>query len=161
MSRSAGLALALLALALPATARGEPVTADAPGAGAWLRRRIANAKKGVRETVELPLARASAGWGCTCPDFYVGTDPNSSGDDDGWLEPTAASAKHLPRATRGGYVEVVDGYFTGKTTTSDGDLPGHPYHPAVFVVTRAVHAYRDDHASDAQLRILATRPANK
>jgi hypothetical protein len=41
----------------------------------WVSARMAAAKQGKREIVRIPIVHKSDGWGCVCPDYYLGTDP--------------------------------------------------------------------------------------
>ena len=47
-----------------------------PELRAWIDARSATTKAGTRERVRIPLVRQGAGWGCVCPPYYVGVDPN-------------------------------------------------------------------------------------
>lgn len=94
----------------------------------WIEARVANAKKGQRELVRVPLTRRSDGWGCSCPDYYIGIDPTTHDDDaKTWVEPVLSQSAELPEpdAPRKseeefpGYVVTIEGYFTGKIKRLD------------------------------------------
>jgi microsomal dipeptidase-like Zn-dependent dipeptidase len=73
--------------------------------------------------VRLPVALRSTGWGCPCPDVYVGTGPNifTTGP---WLNLTWAEGLTPPVAPPEGLVIVAEGRFTGKTTSLDLNSSG-------------------------------------
>lgn len=87
-------------------------------AEAWYNKRIRNAKKGIREKVEMPIVVHSTGWGCTCPDYYIGTEPNYNSDGL-WLSPLTSET--FPVSDSVGHSLIVKGYFTGKTEDEEGD----------------------------------------
>src|SRR5262249_33818198 len=48
------------------------IALEDPGVPDWVRARMEAAKQGKREVVRIPLVHKSNGWGCVCPDFYIG-----------------------------------------------------------------------------------------
>lgn len=77
----------------------------------WINQRIANAKKGKKEIVEMPLVVRSWGWGANCPFYYMGDSPFSS--TGFWIEPKI-SEMGLPTMDSTGHLLWVRGFFTGK-----------------------------------------------
>lgn len=107
------------ALSLPTSLdAGAPgVDVDDPAARvAWVRAREAAVKGddlATSELVRLPLVRRGPGWGCICPEYFIGTSSISGGDQTTWIAPVfAPTASSIPPDT----VVIVEGYFTGKTT---------------------------------------------
>lgn len=94
-----------------------PAFADAGGDGvdvedaaarlAWVR-----AREAAGDLVRLPLVRRGPGWGCICPEYFIGASTISGGDQTTWIEPVfAPTAAPLPPDR----IVIVEGYFTGKT----------------------------------------------
>jgi hypothetical protein len=85
----------------------------------WHAARIAEAGQGTRAIVRIPLVHRSIGWGCVCPNWYVGegTDTNGAG---AWIKPSfSKAAAGLPGKVGDDGIQVVaEGYYTGKTETS-------------------------------------------
>jgi hypothetical protein len=81
----------------------------------WMDQRMENAKKGIVEKVEMPFAVRTLGWGCMCPDSYIGVSPNVG--EGPWVEPIAPN--DFPTSDTLGYSLVVTGYFTGKIIEID------------------------------------------
>jgi|GEM_PF-2501336 len=81
----------------------------------WLEQRISNANKGIKEKVEMPFAVRTLGWGCMCPDNYIGISPNVQ--EGPWIAPKAP--KNFPVSDTIGYSLIVTGYFTGKWKEKD------------------------------------------
>jgi hypothetical protein len=81
----------------------------------WALARIREAAKGPPKSAELvriPITRHGPGWGCICPEVYIGIK-NSADTDTIWIEPTfAPTATPLAPDT----AVVAEGYFTGKST---------------------------------------------
>lgn len=128
-------AVALIAALLPiaAVAGAEPlptrlsIEEDGERAAAWVQERIANAREGRREIVRLPVTLRSLGWGCRCPEAYVGVDPDGNVLGAGWLELDAEPGVTLPAQGREGAVALVEGWFTGETAKEDlRDEHGEP-----------------------------------
>ncbi len=135
----------VLAPESPRTGGGEPTRArrapssagiDGPRAVAWIDARISAARRGHADLVQLPVAMASLGWGCTCPPSYVGWSPDV-GDTPSWLELTLAPGVTLPEVGRRGAVWMLEGVLTGNVSRFEGD-PGQLYSVREFVVTRLV-----------------------
>jgi hypothetical protein len=83
----------------------------------WLDARVKNAKKGIREIVVMPFVVHSTGWGCTCPDYYIGTDVFSTSG----LFVSAITPDAFPAVDSVGHSLIVKGYFTGKMDKIPGD----------------------------------------
>jgi hypothetical protein len=107
----------LLSLA-PAWAQVGPSVDEVPALNTWIAARAAAARKGAPELVRIPIAFRSLGWGCKCPDAYLGTDTNSH-SGGGWLKVSAAKGLTLPSVGRQGLVIVAEGTFTGKQVKED------------------------------------------
>lgn len=116
---------------------------DGPPAARWVDARLAAARTGHGDLVQLPVATASAGWGCTCPSHFVGWSPDV-GDGPSWLDLTLTPGVTLPEAGPRGAVWMLEGTLTGNVTRFEGD-PGQWYSVREFVVTRLVAP----HVSDA------------
>jgi hypothetical protein len=81
----------------------------------WMKTRVENARRNIRETVEMPMVVRSTGWGCQCPLHYIGISPLVG--DGPWIAPKAP--KGFPVSNSQGSSLVVTGYFTGKWITED------------------------------------------
>lgn len=81
----------------------------------WLAQRVENAKNGIKEKVEMPFVVRSTGWGCLCPDSYIGVSPSVG--DGPWVWPI--KPKKFPTVDSVGYSLIVQGYFTGKIVEQD------------------------------------------
>ncbi|MFH0893703.1 MAG: hypothetical protein V2A54_04645 [Bacteroidota bacterium] len=93
----------------------------------WVIARVENAAKGKPEMVEMPFVARCWGWGCMCPDYYIGV---SVGVLDGkWVFPKAP--KGFPKSDSLGYSMIVTGYFTGKW--KDIDLRNEEKEPAEWL----------------------------
>jgi hypothetical protein len=89
----------------------------------WVDTRVANAKNDIKEKVEMPFVVRCTGWGCICPDHYIGV--SSSTQEGPWIAPI--SPKKCPVVDRNGYSLIVTGYFTGKIIELDyRDKEGEP-----------------------------------
>lgn len=125
---------------------------DREGAVRWVRRRHRNARRGMREIVRLPLAIQSAGWGCVCPEHYIGDSPDSTGLEDeslGWLAPTFAGPP--PRVGRAGGVVMAEGYFTGRTAPFVWEDAGETYTTHGFQVFQH---FRVGEATEVAMQVL-------
>lgn len=90
----------------------------------WLAERVENAAKGIKEKVEMPFVVRSTGWGCMCPDSYIGVSPGMG--DGPWIWPikprlngAVGQAKKFPEVDSVGHSLIVQGYFTGKWIEQD------------------------------------------
>jgi hypothetical protein len=81
----------------------------------WLDQRVENAKNGLHEKVEMPFVVRSTGWGCICPDYYIGVIP--SVQDGPFISPIMP--RHFPKSDSQGHSLIVTGYFTGKIIKVD------------------------------------------
>lgn len=65
--------------------------------------------------IETPFVVRSTGWGCLCPQHYIGVSP---GVHDGpWISPIAPEG--FPISDSLGHSLIVTGYFTGRWITED------------------------------------------
>jgi hypothetical protein len=113
------LPLALLVLVLSAgRAQAGPEVSDEAAVDAWVQARVKAAKKGEREIVRIPIVQRSQGWGCQCPDNFLGTNVGSYGGKS-WLALATGPGVTLPAANRLGWVQIAEGYFTGATEKLD------------------------------------------
>lgn len=118
--------------------------------GTWIAERVAHSRSGTRDVVRLPLVFQSSGWGCVCPQNYVGVSPGRHAGGETWLRIENESGSEFPTIPSHqqdgeggrytiieGMVVRVDGYFTGDVehVQMDGD-PEWSYDLNVFVVTR-------------------------
>lgn len=127
-------------------------------AEAWFEARLGNAKKGQREIVRVPLVQRSMGWGCSCPDMYIGDNVDNGGGGP-WVEVEHGRHADLPgEAGRFGWMRVVEGYFTGETTTFDpypdmDDAEVEPYTLHGFHVLRS-RVMRTDNDKDTRIKVV-------
>jgi len=89
----------------------------------WTEARLAAARSGTAEAVQLPLAFRSMGWGCPCPTVYMGTmlDLHTGG---AWLSLTYEEGLTPPSPPTTGLVVVAEGHFTGKPQVLDKQPAG-------------------------------------
>lgn len=128
----------------------------------WHAAQVANAKTGKRAIVRIPLVRRSVGWGCVCPNWYVGDNPVSYGGE-AWIQPTFAPAVADlgDEPGRLGFVAMVEGYYTGKTEKfvwRSGKEVLRTYKIAEFHVLRRSKMADDD---DFQVEVLLDGPQAK
>ncbi len=89
----------------------------------WVDQRVENAKNGHREIIETPFVVRSFGWGCLCPDHYIGINP---GMQEGPFLHVKAPKK-FPVSSEFGHSLIVTGYFTGAYVEEDfRDEHGEP-----------------------------------
>jgi hypothetical protein len=81
----------------------------------WVETRVKLAKKKMHETVEMPLVVRHKGFGCTCPDHYIGISPIMK--EGPFIAPIVP--KGFPVSDTVGYSLIVKGYFTGKSIKKD------------------------------------------
>lgn len=143
-----------LALIGPAHAQVGPAVDDVPALNTWIAARAAAARKGAPDLVRIPIAFRSQGWGCKCPDAYLGTDTNSH-SGGGWLKVGAAKGLTLPSVGRQGLVVVAEGTFTGKQVKEDlrdgKDGPKEWIYQLWEFEAQRTRSYRD---SDAKVQIV-------
>ena len=82
---------------------------------AWMDIRVRHAKKGMKEKVEMPFVVRSTGWGCICPDYYIGISPLVA--EGPWVFPLTPD--NFPVSDSVGHSLIVKGYFTGKNRELD------------------------------------------
>lgn len=136
------LMLSLLSVSIaaaPAFAKpAKPVDLDQ--LPSWQAARVAEAAQGKRAIVRIPLVRRSTGWGCVCPDWYIG-DSTSTNSAGAWLNPafSVEAVGLLAKVEPAGIQVVAEGYYTGKTEAfvwkSDG-VVRDTYEMAGFRVLR-------------------------
>lgn len=95
----------------PALLDGGVSVEDGAALAAWMKAREAAAKAGKPELVRVPLVRHGPGWGCICPDHYLGASTSSGSEGMQWITPKfAPTAPELPPDS----FVIAEGYFTGK-----------------------------------------------
>lgn len=104
------LACFLISFSALAQPLGPHVDQETDKAIAWIRERQTNAPYGKKEIIRVPLVRRSLGWGCDCPEFYIGRMITGNILDQ-WL--TVTYAKGI-KPLQNGDVVTAEGYFTGK-----------------------------------------------
>jgi hypothetical protein len=125
-------------LLLPTRQWGQATYFDfADSVQSWVDARVRNAAAGNAESVEMPLVVRSTGWGCRCPDTYIGASASTQEGPWVWVEARAG----FPKVDRKGHPLHVQGRFTGEMHTQDLRNPdGEPeeweYTMPVFKVTR-------------------------
>lgn len=142
--RTGWIAVIVVGLAaLSASAQSAEVF-DQPAATRWVAARIRASRMGHADLVQVPVAFASLGWGCTCPGNYVGYSPDV-GDGPAWLALDVAPDVEatLPEVGPRGAVMMLEGYFSGSVTRFVGDA-GTRYATYTFVVTRLVAPHTSD-----------------
>jgi hypothetical protein len=102
----------------------------------WITLRTTNAAKGEAELIKIPLVVRSTGWGCLCPDYFIGSSPFVQ--DGPWIHPIG---KTLPTPNVDGYVFVVTGKFTGNIIpidlrNQDGEPDEWLYHVPEFRIKK-------------------------
>ena len=139
---------------------GDPAAREA--AVDWLAERLRNAREGRPEIVRLPVALRSRGWGCPCPDAYIGVDPNGNIFSLGWLRlDVRGDAGGGLKESETGAVVVAEGWFTG--AVSQEDLRSDPSEPEDFVyaldhlVVARTRPLRD--GESAKLEVVLGHPA--
>ena len=76
----------------------------------WVNKRVENAQNEIKETVVMPYVIRSLGWGCECPYYFIGTNPDMQ--DGIFIDPIAP--RQMPyEPNQFGYRYIVKGYFTG------------------------------------------------
>ena len=120
-----------------AIAQVGPNADNTPEVARWMALRARRARNGRPERVSFPLVRKSAGWGCICPEYYIGLSTATTGGST-WVEPLFA--RPLSRPSRN-MIVIAEGYFTGRRLTRDmRDSSGEPdewiYQVWEFRVTR-------------------------
>lgn len=121
----------------------------------WVNKRMENIKKGLKETVEMPLAVRSLGWGCQCPMHYIGV--GTTVKEGPWIAPVFPD--DFTGAGDEGLAIVVTGYFSGQWITEDlRNANGEPaewlYKMPEFIVTS--WKFNDLDYQVAAPRIMAT-----
>ena len=131
--------VAAVFLCEPATTIAQigPNADNSPEVARWMMERARRSRKGRPERVSFPLVRKSTGWGCICPDYYIGLSTATTGGST-WIEPRFT--RPLSRPMRN-MIVIAEGYFTGRRLTRDlRDSSGEPeewiYKVWEFRVTR-------------------------
>lgn len=81
----------------------------------WVKTRLDNAKNGKKEIIQSPFAVRSIGWGCKCPDYYLGESTTVA--EGPWVLPVYP--QKLPKKNKEGHALLVKGYFTGRVINID------------------------------------------
>jgi hypothetical protein len=160
------LPLALL-LVVAATGRAQagPDVMDEAAVDAWVQARVKAAKKGEREIVRIPIVQRTQGWGCRCPENFLGTSVGSYGGKS-WLALAPGAGVTLPPAKREGWVQIAEGYFTGATEKLDyskecGGCKDWIYTLYKFQVERARPAPKEPEKLKVQLVLAGKEAAEK
>jgi len=152
MRRLAGTCGLLLLLAAPALAQPGPAIEESEAVTKWVKARMAAASKGAPELVRVPLAYHSMGWGCSCPEVYIGTQTNSQ--EGPWISvKLAPGLKGPPQLTRPGVVVVAEGTFTGQRVEERGD-ESVKYQLAEFQMLRWRNYHEGDTSPDRKLYLV-------
>lgn len=114
-ARALVLVAALWFGASSAAAQVGPNADNSPEVARWMMERARRSRKGRPERVSFPLVRKSAGWGCICPEYYIGLSTGTTGGST-WVEPRFT--RPLARPMRN-MVVIAEGYFTGRRLTRD------------------------------------------
>lgn len=89
----------------------------------WIDIRVTNAAEGIEEHVEMPFVVRSLGWGCMCPDHYLGVSPFVQ--EGPFIHPLVPD--NFPVSDHDGHSLIVRGYFTGRHVDEDfRDENGEP-----------------------------------
>lgn len=170
MLRASVFALLVLGSVLEADAQDAltlgPRAEDGQAVEDWIAERVRRAREGHRDQVRLPMTFKSSGWGCSCPDNYVGVDANSHTGEQTWMRFVNLSGAQLPAMPQrqnddgaGGHyseqlgmVVRVDGYFTGDVESVDYD--GESYNVSVFRITQIHNRMR--RPDNARVALLGT-----
>lgn len=128
---------------------------------AWIAARIESAGAGRREIVRIPLIHKCLGWGCVCPEWYIGESAgNAMGLD--WLTIDDAPYAELPSPGESGLELVAEGWFTGAKDTFEwrsGDELVEDYTLQGFHVER--WRRMGDSDKDRTLSVVADAAATK
>lgn len=89
--------------------------------------RARRARMGRRERVRVPLVRKSDGWGCICPEYYIGLSTANTGSTT-WTEPRFERESLRPRKNM---IVLAEGYFTGRRLRRD--LRSNPEEPEEMI----------------------------
>lgn len=96
----------------------------------WENERVENARNGITETVQMPLAFRCYGWGCDCPMYYIGVSPCMQ--EGPFIDPKIIDG--MPTESNSmGYSYIVTGYFTGEITQYEF-APEESYSQSVFII---------------------------
>jgi len=107
---------------VPATLDGS----DASQLSDWVMTRVLHARAGHPELVRITLSTQGPGWGCRCPNEYLGASQTASNDSFLRIEdPTKILSKNDVEYPTGRQA-VVEGEFTGRLWTLDEDEQPKP-----------------------------------
>ncbi|MFN8395467.1 MAG: hypothetical protein U0176_12555 [Bacteroidia bacterium] len=101
--------LFFLLLLLPLAGVSQSYVDFADSVQAWVDARVDAANAGKSERVVMPVAVRSLGWGCECPDAYLGESPGVHEGPWIWV----VSKRRFPEVDRLGHSLIVTGRFTG------------------------------------------------
>jgi hypothetical protein len=117
------MAAVFLFSAPAAVAQVGPNADNSPEVARWMMERARRSRRGRPERVRFPLVRKSTGWGCICPDYYIGLSTATTGGGT-WVEPRFSRPLARPRRNM---IVLAEGYFTGRRLTRDmRDHSGEP-----------------------------------
>ena len=158
------LLAATLALAHPANAKPRQGDSADTGDEAWIAKRLKRAGQGKAELVRIPIAYRSMGWGCPCPDVYIGTGTDAA--EGPWIS-LSKTSKGSPGAynERWGTVVIAEGRFTGKRLIIDlRDGPDGPeeyrYEALEFEAWR-MHRFNHKRDSEGTMQVLLASPESR
>jgi hypothetical protein len=97
-----------------ATAQVGPY-AEGPDVSRWIAERARRSRTGRRERVRIPLVHRSDGWGCICPEYYIGLSTGTTGTET-WIEPRF---ERRSLRLRKNTIVLAEGYFTGTRPRRD------------------------------------------
>ncbi|HVQ35959.1 MAG TPA: hypothetical protein VMS31_00400 [Pyrinomonadaceae bacterium] len=89
--------------------------AEGPDVSRWMAERARRASMGRPEHVRVPLVRRSDGWGCICPEYYIGLSTGTAGGAT-WIEPRFVRSNMRPQKN---LIVLAEGYFTGRRPRRD------------------------------------------
>lgn len=89
--------------------------AEGPDVSRWIAERARRARTGRRERVRVPLVHRSDGWGCICPEYYIGLSTGTTGSET-WIEPRFEQPNLRLRKNT---IVLAEGYFTGSRPRHD------------------------------------------
>src|SRR5688572_8752213 len=102
----------------------------------WVKERVQTARKGIKEKIIMPLVVRSTGWGCRCPEHYIGVGTKVK--EGPYIFPV--TKLKIPKINESGYSLVVKGYFNGKLKhldlrQSEDEPEEWDYYIPEFVIT--------------------------
>lgn len=163
-ARALVVTVVFLCGATAAVAQVGPNADITPEVSRWMAERARRSRRGRPELVRFPLVRRSSGWGCICPEYYIGLSTGTAGGDT-WVEPRFA--RPLARPSRN-VIVIAEGYFTGRRLTRDlrgssGEPEEWLYRVWEFRVTRVRllpegHEFYDEESLLNRVAVLGRKP---